>query len=57
MSVTRQAQNSTQTPKTKWDEAIADAEAKIKKLKLAIETFEDHKRAGDVWPETVLSNG
>jgi hypothetical protein len=53
MSVTSQAQNSTQTPKTKWDEAIADANTKIGKLKLSIATFEDRKRTGDPWPDQV----
>lgn len=36
---------------SKWDEAIADAKAKIKRLRSSIAIFEARKTAGDRWPE------
>ena len=36
---------------TKWDEAIADAEEKIRRLRYSISVFKARKEAGDVWPE------
>jgi hypothetical protein len=34
----------------KWDEAIADAKEKIRRLRLTIRVYKEHKKAGEVWP-------
>ena len=34
---------------TKWDEAIADAQERIKRLKFSIKVFRQNKKAGKPW--------
>jgi len=36
--------------RTKWDEAISDANRKIKALEAAIAFYRKSKKAGDPWP-------
>jgi hypothetical protein len=47
MSISCQAQNKA---KTKWDEAIADAKRKIRRLEYTIAVYKKMKRSGDQWP-------
>lgn len=42
--------------KTKWDEAIADAKLKIKRLEQAIEVYRKMKKNGDSWPSPATRN-
>jgi hypothetical protein len=41
---------------TKWDNAIADAERGIDRLKRAIETCREMKAAGEAWPGSIPSS-
>lgn len=52
MPTTCQAQNEGKAKKvlTGWDRAIADAQERIKSLKLSIDVFKEHKKAGEPWP-------
>jgi len=38
---------------TKWDEAIQDAEKKIRSLRESIAVFRARKASGDKWPEVI----
>ena len=37
-------------PQSRWDEAIADAERKIAKLQMSIQTFKEMKEKGESFP-------
>ena len=39
----------------KWDEAIADAKEKIRKLRFSIRVFEARKASGDTFPPTPVT--
>jgi hypothetical protein len=39
-----------------WDAAIADAKERIKRLKLSVKVFEQHRRAGEPWPGSESEN-
>jgi hypothetical protein len=49
MSITKRKEKMRVYP-TKWDEAIADARRKIRKLKESIVYFRERRKAGDPWP-------
>ncbi len=50
MSITSQDNRRSSAQQNKWDEAIADAEARIRKLRNTIRVFKARKDAGDAWP-------
>jgi hypothetical protein len=51
MSIRKQVKSKAANEKRNgWDQAIADAKAKIKSLRDSIRVFEARKRIGDPWP-------
>lgn len=53
MSINKQPRKHTEAAADtdKWDQAIADARARIAELRHAIKVFEERKLAGDPWPD------
>ena len=56
MPITKSSEKRTKTQKTGWDQAIADAKEKIKKLQFSIKVFREHKKAGEPWPDSATQN-
>ena len=57
MPIQKQEKNE-QRYETKWDEAIADAKEKIKRLRYSIAVYEQRKLVGDRWPDKkMVSHG
>jgi hypothetical protein len=57
MPINSQGQNKTKSKKERevelgWDRAIADAKEQIRRLEISISIFQEHRDAGEPWPES-----